>query len=193
MTGPLRAVALIGNPRSGSRTRRVAEVLASALTPALRARGVELGALDVVELADEVSVRFGAGDGATPHTPSATRLDPFAPVREADLLIVASPAYKGTYTGLLKVYLDQFPAGALANTVAVAVGLAASDGHREAVGRDVSRVLGELRAQLPVPPLALLESDLAVVDGILRARASGDLAAALGRRQLVDTVSVAAR
>ena len=34
----------------------------------------------------------------------------------ADLVVVASPTYKATYTGLLKVFLDRFPAGAACAT-----------------------------------------------------------------------------
>ena len=37
--------------------------------------------------------------------------DLVARVGEADLVVVASPTYKGTYTGLLKLFLDRFADG----------------------------------------------------------------------------------
>ena len=36
-----------------------------------------------------------------------------AAVGAADLVVVASPTYKGTYTGLLKLFLDRFAADGL--------------------------------------------------------------------------------
>jgi NAD(P)H-dependent FMN reductase len=40
--------------------------------------------------------------------------DAVAAVRSVDLLVIASPRFKATYTGLLKLFLDQVPRGASA-------------------------------------------------------------------------------
>jgi FMN reductase len=71
--------------------------------------------------------------------------------------------YKGGYTGLLKVFLDQFPAGALADVVGVPVAVAASPAHAQAAASALHELVGELGAQLPAPPLAALEPRLAAV------------------------------
>lgn len=101
---PADVVVLVGNPRLGSRTR--------ALAAAAEALVARLGFLDgtyVLELAQVVGVSFGP----EPARGSATVADPFEVVRAARLLVVATPTYKGTYTGLLKIFLDQFGPGAL--------------------------------------------------------------------------------
>ncbi|MFC0527390.1 NADPH-dependent FMN reductase [Phytohabitans kaempferiae] len=161
-------VVLVGNPRPASRTRTLAEATADALT----ARLAPLDGRVVLELADLVGVTFGP----EPARGSGAVADPFAAVREARLLVVATPAYKGTYTGLLKVFLDQFAAGALAGAVAVPVAVAAAEPHLRAVSAALGDLLTELGARLPVPPLAVLESELAASGG------AGDVAAAWADR-----------
>ena len=71
--------------------------------------------------------------------------------------MVATPTYKGTYTGLLKVFLDQYGHRELAGTVAVPVAIAASEAHRAAVADSLTTLLGELGARVPAPPLSILE------------------------------------
>ncbi|MGN9906936.1 NAD(P)H-dependent oxidoreductase [Phytohabitans sp. LJ34] len=143
-------VVLVGNPRPASRTRALAEATADAIAAPLDGRVV-------LELADLVGVTFGP----EPACGSGAVEDPFAVVRAARLLVVATPAYKGTYTGLLKVFLDQLAAGALAGAVAVPVAVAASEAHLRSVSAALRDLLAELGARLPVPPLAVLEPALA--------------------------------
>lgn len=159
-------VVLVGNPRANSRTRRLADALVDAVLPDPAGRRV-------LELGEIVRVSFeGAPDAAAPSTvaalsdgaPSAGATppaDPFALVRAAKLLIVATPTYKGTYTGLLKVFLDRFGHRELTGVVAVPVAIAASEAHRRSVGAGLVRLLDELGARVPVAPLALLEPQAA--------------------------------
>jgi FMN reductase len=70
-------------------------------------------------------------------------------VASADLVVVASPTYKGSFTGLLKVFLDRLPHRGLEGRVAVPVMLGASDGHRLAVETALRPVLTELGAIVP--------------------------------------------
>lgn len=144
---------LVGNPRSGSRTRVLGELVARELAGALDG----LSDAAVLELAEVVGVSFGPepAHGGWPLG------DPFAEVRTARLLVVATPTYKGTYTGLLKVFLDQYQAGALAGTVAVPVAVAAAPHHRRSAAAALTDLLGELGAAVPAPAVALLEADLA--------------------------------
>ena len=147
-------VVLIGNPRAGSRTRQMAETLTEALLDRL---GLPPGDFQVLELADIVGVSFGP----EPAYGAKDGPDPFATVRSARLLVVATPAYKGSYTGLLKIFLDRFGHRELAEVTAVPVAVAASPAHADAAAVALRDVLVELGAQVKVPPLAVLESRLA--------------------------------
>jgi FMN reductase len=146
-------VALIGNPRSNSRTRALSDATIEALLPVVTAAGVSVVGSMTLELAEIAAVTFDQ-QAATATAPVD---DPHGTVRSARLLVVATPTYKGTYTGLLKVFLDQYGHRELAGTVAVAVAIAASEPHRAAVGTALSTLLGELGASVPAPALSILE------------------------------------
>ncbi|MFJ2081212.1 NAD(P)H-dependent oxidoreductase [Micromonospora chokoriensis] len=147
-------VVLVGNPRAGSRTRGVAEAVAEALLDRL---GRPPSAIQVLELAEIVGVSFGP----EPAYGAKADPDPFTAVRSARLLIVATPAYKGSYTGLLKVFLDQFGHRELVEVVAVTIAVAASPAHADAAASALHDVLVELGTRVPAPPLAVVESQLA--------------------------------
>src|SRR5262245_20449191 len=110
-------VVLIGNPRPGSRTRVLAEATAASLSAALADAGVALDGVRVLELAEISAVSFGAD----PVRPSTVVEDAHTVVRGSRLLVVATPTYKGTYTGLLKIFLDQYGHRELAGVAAVPV------------------------------------------------------------------------
>jgi FMN reductase len=80
-------------------------------------------------------------------------------VRQCHVAIFASPTYKGTYTGLLKLFLDQFPSDSLADTVAFPLMLGAAMGHAMAPDLLLKPVLVELGATCPARGLYLLETD----------------------------------
>ena len=134
-------VVVSGNPRPGSRT----SVLASAVGDALGGAStvVEVGALGVGLLTPD--------DVATAAAVTA--------IREADVLVVATPTYKGSYTGVLKVLLDQLPANALAGKRAVPVVTAGVAQQAAAAASLLSQLLGELGAEVAAP-LPVVEADL---------------------------------
>jgi FMN reductase len=160
-------VVLVGNPRAGSRTRVLAEAVADALDRAFDGAldGAGQPARQALELAEVVGVSFGP----QPAYGGRGVADPFAVVREARLLVVATPTYKGTYTGLLKIFLDQYGPGALDRVVAVPVAVAASPAHRDSVATALRDLLGELGARVPAPALAVLEPQLAQTDHLVAA------------------------
>jgi FMN reductase len=84
-------VVVVGNPKTGSRTRQAAEQLAARLTGR--------PASTVIEVAELGPGLLGWGDPAVAAAKQT--------VRSASLLIVASPTYKASYTGLLRVH-DNF-------------------------------------------------------------------------------------
>lgn len=76
------------------------------------------------------------------------------------MLVVASPTYKATYTGLLKAVLDQAPGGFLRSIVALPLQVAASDKHALAVDLHLRPVLVELGAIVPGPGVFVNEARL---------------------------------
>ncbi|MBO3746430.1 NAD(P)H-dependent oxidoreductase [Streptosporangiaceae bacterium NEAU-GS5] len=144
---------VVGNPRSGSRTLGVA-VRAAELVA--ERTGGPRG--DVVDLA-----------GIAPHLfgPSAAVEAALDLVLDASVLVVASPTYKGTYTGLLKAFLDRLPPQALAGKTALPVLVMGDPKHALAVEVHLRPLLVELGATVPTPGLALLESQLPDLDEVL--------------------------
>ncbi|MFI7611466.1 NADPH-dependent FMN reductase [Nonomuraea terrae] len=142
-------VALAGNPRSGSRTLDAAVEIAETL-----AKGA--GHDDPVALVDlsELAPRL-LSPGPPPDVTAARER-----VAAAKVLVVAGPTYKGTYTGLLKVFLDGLPSRALAGTVALPVLVMGDPRHALAVEVHLRPLLVELGASVPTPGLALVEADL---------------------------------
>ena len=138
----MNVVAVVGNPKPGSRTRGAAELVAERLTGA--------PASTVIELADLGPALLAGGD---PAVAAAKRA-----VLDVDLVVFASPTYKATYTGLLKLFLEQFAAGELHGTTAVALMLGASPHHALAGELTLKPVLSEIGCSCPTPALFLLES-----------------------------------
>ena len=134
-------VVVVGNPKVGSRTRQAAELVVERLT------GAPPDA--VIEVAELGPALLGWGDPAVEAAKQS--------VRDAGLVVFASPTYKATYTGLLKLFLDQFGAGELHGTTAVALMLGASAHHALAGELTLKPVLNEIGCSCPTPALFLLE------------------------------------
>jgi FMN reductase len=81
-------------------------------------------------------------------------------IEQSQLLIVASPIYKATYTGLLKLLLDRIPMEGLSGRVAIPVMVAAAPIHVLAVETHLRPVLVELGACCPTRGLVVMESKL---------------------------------
>ena len=94
--------------------------------------------------------------------------DALEQVTEADLVLVATPAVKGSYSGLLKVFLDRLPHRALAGAVAFPLLVMGVPQHALAVEVHLRPLLVELGATVPTPGLAVLEPDLGALAQVLR-------------------------
>jgi FMN reductase len=134
---------VVGNPKPQSRTLAAAQYLASEL-----AGSSPDVVIDVVDLGAGL---LGWGDAAVAEAVAA--------VQSVDLLVVASPTYKATYTGLLKLFLDQIAGGSLAGVVAVPLMLGAGPAHALAPEVSLKPVLAELGASTPTKALYLLDSE----------------------------------
>lgn len=129
--GPVAVV--VGNPKPASRTLDAATYLARELAGREPDLVVDLATLgpalldwsdaDVSGLVDQVG--------------------------KAALVVVASPTYKGAYTGLLKLFLDRFAGGTGLTGVAVPLLLGGSPAHSLAPELALRPVLTEIGATVP--------------------------------------------
>jgi FMN reductase len=156
-------VVVSGNPRAGSRTGVLAAAVGEAIAaragtapapaansaPPERSSGAEVSVIEVGALGAGL---LTPGDAAT--------ADAVARLKSADILIVATPTYKGSYTGVLKVLLDQLPANALAEKRAVPVVTAGVPPQAAAAEALLRQLLTELGADVADPGLPVIESEL---------------------------------
>lgn len=154
----MRVAVVCGNPKPKSRTLEAALFVAKRLTGS----APEL-VLDLVDIGPHL---LGWGDPVASNAVEA--------VQACELGVFASPTYKGTYTGLLKLFLDQVPTDGFNGLIAFPLMLGAAMGHAMAPDVFLKPVLVELGAACPARGLYLLETDFtseAIIDPwILRAR-----------------------
>jgi FMN reductase len=165
----MRFAVVVGNPKPESRTLAVAAAAAEAISDAT-GLSADYQVIDLCGLARRLLCA----------EPSPAVEDALDQVAGADLLLVASPTYKGTYTGLLKVFIDRLPHRALAGTVAFPLLVMGAPQHALAVEAYLRPLLVELGATVPTPGLAVLESDLGALGEVLR-RWAGQVASGLGQ------------
>nr|MDT0659530.1 NAD(P)H-dependent oxidoreductase [Micromonospora sp. DSM 115978] len=138
----MNVVVVVGNPKPASRTRAAAELVAQRLTGSAPAT-----VIDVVDLGAGL---LGWGDATVAQAKQA--------VLAADVLVVASPTFKATYSGLLKLFLDQFGQGELGQITTFALMLGGAPQHALAPELTLRPVLVEIGASCPAPSLYLLDS-----------------------------------
>lgn len=78
------------------------------------------------------------------HAPEVT--DALQAVLGATILVVSTPIYRATYSGLLKVFFDLLPQDALAGKVAILIATGASPGHFLAVDHGLRPLLASVGA-----------------------------------------------
>jgi FMN reductase len=142
----LRIVIVVGNPRPKSRTARIAEMFATRLVAGCIAE------ISVIDLADHSDELF--------RWPSEQMAKLNDQVSQAHLAIFASPTYKASYTGLLKAFLDRYPAGGLKGVTAIALMTGADLGHSMAPSTHLVPLLLELGGSVPMRGLYFVTGDL---------------------------------
>jgi len=143
MTNRTRTAVVVGNPKPASRTLAAATHVATALTE----RPPDL----VVDLATLGQALLDWAD------PDLGRL--VVDIGDHDLVVVASPTYKGAYTGLLKLFLDRFAGGTGLRGLAVPLMLGGSPAHALAPEITLRPVLTELGATVPGRALYVVDRD----------------------------------
>jgi FMN reductase len=138
---------VVGNPKPRSRTYRAAHLVAERLA----GRPADLS----IDLSDLGPALLDWADSGIAELVAA--------VQAANLVVVASPTYKGSYTGLLKLFLDRFGAGSMTGT-AVPVMLGGHWKHALAPELLLKPILVEIGATCPTAGLFLLDSELETSD-----------------------------
>jgi FMN reductase len=141
-------VVISGHPCPGSRTLSLAKELGKRI--AERRGEATFAMVDVAELGTGL---LEPADGATGEA--------LLEVQDATVLIVATPTYRGSYSGALKVLLDQLPANALAGVIAVPVVTAEVQPQAETAEAFLARLLRELGADVVDFGLTATRSELA--------------------------------
>jgi FMN reductase len=133
---------VVGNPKARSRTWDAAHRIAEALG------ADDVTSIDLAELGPRL---LDWGDETVAHAVKE--------VAASDVAIIASPTFKATYSGLLKVFLDRFDTGTgLEGVVAIPLMLGAGPAHQLAAEVHLKPLLVELGATVPAPALYLLDS-----------------------------------
>lgn len=137
----MKTAVVVGNPKAKSRTLDAGVLVMRKLT----GREPDL-VVDVMDL--------GAGLLEFGNPAVATQLGKIA---QSDVVVFASPTYKATYTGLLKLLLDQFPSDGLRGVTAFPLMLGAGPAHAMAPDLLLKPVLVELGATCPSAGLYLID------------------------------------
>lgn len=141
----MKTAVVVGNPKAKSRTLDAGLLVAQKLT----GREPDV-VIDVVDLGAGL---LGFGDAKVNEAIEA--------VRGCNVLIAASPTFKATYTGLLKIFLDQFPSDGLAGITSFPLMLGAGPAHLLAPDWTLKPVLVELGAICPAVGLYLIDKSFA--------------------------------
>ncbi|GIP17575.1 FMN reductase [Paenibacillus montaniterrae] len=143
---------IVGNPKPLSKTFSFAEAALDALKQQLAEQGEQEIELVKIDLAN-----YGT---ALVQWDQAVIADLIEQVAASSYLVIASPTYKATYTGLLKLFLDILPMGALHNKLVLPMMVGASPQHQLAVELHLKPVLAELGAATMSKGLYLLDTQL---------------------------------
>ena len=142
----MKITVVVGNPKPRSRTWDAAHRIAFGIAGNA---GAEITSFDLAD--------FGAKllDWSDADVETAVEQ-----LRQADVVVVASPTFKATYTGLLKLFLDRIEGGTgLESVVAVPLQLGAAPQHQLSPELHLKPVLVELGAIVPSPALYLIDKE----------------------------------
>ncbi|GAA0989488.1 NAD(P)H-dependent oxidoreductase [Nocardiopsis sp. NPDC006198] len=169
-----RFTVLVAAPRSRSAVRDAALRAASEVASRAGVASVP-DVIDLAELGPDLLAESSEAVDAALET-----------VRRSDVLLVASPQAHGTYTGLLKVFLDRLPELGLGHTVAVPLAVVDDLRNSHGIEEDLRILLADLGAWVAEPGLILADDETGRPDSVVRAWAD---VAAPGLRQAVSVAA----
>jgi FMN reductase len=136
-TRPLRIVAVSGSPTQPSRTTALVVEVAERL-----ARGI-VGEVTTIELAPLLGE---LGQGVFRPQIGAAAQEALDTVEAADVLVVGSPAYRASYTGLFKLFFDHVGQYALVDKPIILTATGGSDRHALLVEHQMRPLFGFFQA-----------------------------------------------
>ena len=153
MTCPLRLVAVSGGLQRPSKSAALAEHLLDLISDALpcEQRLVELG---------QLAPQFAGATWRT-HLPDTVERE-LAAVEQADVLVVATPVYRGSYTGLFKHFFDFIHEDALIDTPVLLAATGGSDRHALVIDHQLRPLFSFFQAR--TLPLGVYATDKDFVD-----------------------------
>lgn len=160
-------VTVAGSPAPGSRTAQLARMIGVML----RHQGFDVEAIDVRDLPAE--------DLFHQRVMSSSLQAAVSLVGRADGVVVVTPVYKASYTGLLKAFLDTLPQSGFDEKVVLPIVVGGTLAHLLAIDYALRPVLASLGAQHVVGGLFLL-------DTLITRQADGELSIELQARGRLD-------
>ena len=144
-------IAISGSLAAPSRTRNLVDHIAAAIS---RARPVALRTYDLVEIGPQIAPLVGrAGIGVE----AAAIYDA---IESADLLIVGSPIYKASYSGLLKHLFDLVQPNALCGVPVILSATGGSHRHALALEHQFRPLFGFFNAVTVGTTVYAVEADI---------------------------------
>ena len=125
------SVGISGSPSATSRSRLLVEHVLGLL----KDRGWTTRLIDLAKLPAEPLL-------ARSEHPQTS--DALASVQEARIMVVGTPVYRATYTGLLKAFFDLMPTDFLVGKVAVLIATGAALGHLLAIDHGLRPLVASL-------------------------------------------------
>lgn len=136
----LRVVALAGSPTPRSRSTALLRAALAALSG--------LGPAALIELRELPAAALVQGDIGHPGL-----AEPLSAVAAADVVLVATPIYQASFSGLLKSFLDLLPQRALSGKTVLPLATGGSAAHLLAIDYALKPVLGALGARHTLDPV----------------------------------------
>ncbi|MCX7523470.1 NAD(P)H-dependent oxidoreductase [Microbacterium sp. STN6] len=172
---PLSVVAVSGTLHRPSKTGAVIDAV---LERVAEATSADLEVIELLDLAGPLADALSGGEA------DAALADAYARVAGADLLVVATPVYKGSYTGLLKLFVDQLGQDSLAGTPVLLAAVGGSLQHALVIEHALRPLFGFFRADTVATGIYATGADF--VDGVvgsgpLRETIAAAVAEGLGR------------
>lgn len=137
MSRPLRVVVVNGSPTQRSKTMGLVKLITESLSQKL---AIEVHHTNVYHLGPS----FTGARSREDLDPSVE--EEFAAVESADLLIAATPVYRGSYAGMFKHFFDLVGQYALTNTPVILVATGGSDRHALVIEHALRPLFGFFQA-----------------------------------------------
>ena len=151
MSHPYRITALVGSTNEKSRTKVLVDAIVKALATQLN---VEVSLVELSRLWHP----FGAAALRDQLAPEA--LSAIEAIEQADLVIAATPVYKGSYTGPFKHVIDFIDINALLDTPVILAASGGRDRHALVVEHQLRPLFGFFRAHTIPTAIYASEAEL---------------------------------